>query len=443
MGQQRWSVQQVAALAPDPQVAAAARRLSSLRTWSDLGCTTSLVWGRCQGSGKAPYQVTVDLEEPAFRCSCPSRKFPCKHGVALLLLYVEHGDAIGEVRDEASGFAGEWAAERAQRHERARARASRDAGGVADPDAQARRRAQREAAMEDGLGDLRRWLGDLVRQGLAAARHQPYGAWDAMAARLVDAQVPGLAERVRAAAGDALVRADWAEHLLAEAGRWDLAARAWPRRDELAPEVQADLRAYLGWGLRPEDRAHAERIGDDWVVAGVRQGADARLQSQRTWLWGRTTDRWAVVLDFAAAGGSLQVAQPVGAVVHDELLLHAGTEPRRAELSGRHVVVAGAVAAPRAGSVADALARVSAALAANVWRDRLAVALGPVEVVGTPGSWWLEDQRGDRLPLAPGAEPWALLAGSGGAPAMIVAEWEAGTVHPMTLVVDGGAVVSL
>ena len=82
MAAQRWTTQQVAALAPDPKVAAAARGLTSLRTWSELGCTDSLLWGKCQGSGKSPYQVTVDLTEPAFKCSCPSRKFPCKHGVA-------------------------------------------------------------------------------------------------------------------------------------------------------------------------------------------------------------------------------------------------------------------------------------------------------------------------------------------------------------------------
>jgi uncharacterized Zn finger protein len=27
--------------------------------------------------------VSVDLSGPAFRCTCPSRKFPCKHGLAL------------------------------------------------------------------------------------------------------------------------------------------------------------------------------------------------------------------------------------------------------------------------------------------------------------------------------------------------------------------------
>lgn len=78
MPEQRWTTQQVVALAPDAASVSAARRLTNLRTWSELGCTESLLWGKCQGSAKAPYQVTVDLTEPAFKCTCPSRKFPCK-----------------------------------------------------------------------------------------------------------------------------------------------------------------------------------------------------------------------------------------------------------------------------------------------------------------------------------------------------------------------------
>ena len=43
---------------------------------------------QCQGSGKNPYEVSCDLAEPSTpvgRCNCPSRKFPCKHSVGLML----------------------------------------------------------------------------------------------------------------------------------------------------------------------------------------------------------------------------------------------------------------------------------------------------------------------------------------------------------------------
>ena len=68
-----------------------------------------------------------------------------------------------------------------------------------DPAARAKRLEQRLARMDAGVEDFRLWLADLVRGGLAAARTQPYSYWDTAAARLVDAQLPALAERVREA----------------------------------------------------------------------------------------------------------------------------------------------------------------------------------------------------------------------------------------------------
>ncbi|HYQ31732.1 MAG TPA: SWIM zinc finger family protein, partial [Lapillicoccus sp.] len=75
----RWSADQVLALAPDPSSQGAGRALSTPTPWSGIGSFDSLVWGLCRGSGSRPYQTVVDLDGPAYRCSCPSRKFPCKH----------------------------------------------------------------------------------------------------------------------------------------------------------------------------------------------------------------------------------------------------------------------------------------------------------------------------------------------------------------------------
>src|SRR5260370_16653631 len=77
---------QVAGLAPDAGSLTAGRGLASERRWSGLGQNGRAVWGLCHGSGSKPYQTQADLSGPAFRCSCPSRKFPCKHALGLLLL---------------------------------------------------------------------------------------------------------------------------------------------------------------------------------------------------------------------------------------------------------------------------------------------------------------------------------------------------------------------
>ena len=37
-------------------------------------------FGECQGSGSKPYLCSADFsvrETPVYRCSCPSRQFPC------------------------------------------------------------------------------------------------------------------------------------------------------------------------------------------------------------------------------------------------------------------------------------------------------------------------------------------------------------------------------
>jgi hypothetical protein len=442
-------VERVLGLAPDAASVRAARGLARPATWSEVGCTESLVFGRCQGSGREPYQVTVDLTEPAFRCTCPSRKHPCKHGLALLLLWAEHGDAVGEVTaaGEVAGFADEWQRDRAERAARTEARRTRAAAAPADPEAQARRQAQREAAMTAGLDELERALADLVRGGLAGARRQPYAFWDGMAARLVDAQVPALAERVRDVGGLIAGREDWPDVLLAEMGRWQLAIRAWHRRADLDRATHADLRVALGWPWRADEVAAFPRVDDRWVVAGVARAEDDRIASQRTWLWGEATGRWAVVLDFAAAGAALRVPQVVGSVVADAVTAHPGTGPVRVAFSGEERVVATGAAPPGLG-IDAALDALVAGLASNPWRARMPLALAgvvPVAEEGPAGAgpagagpaggdrWWLVDPDGARLPLAAGVDPWPLLARSAGAPVDLVVEWADGAVHPLAL----------
>jgi hypothetical protein len=79
--------QQVLALAPDDASAKAAQGLVKPAKWVTLGAFEGGLWGECQGSGAKPYQVLVDANGLGAKCSCPSRKFPCKHGLALMLMF--------------------------------------------------------------------------------------------------------------------------------------------------------------------------------------------------------------------------------------------------------------------------------------------------------------------------------------------------------------------
>ena len=106
---------EVWALSPDAASSKAAKGLQSLSKWPNTGSNDAAVWGECQGSGSKPYQTQVDLSGPAFKCSCPSRKFPCKHGLALMLLR-----AAGQVADggEQPEWVNAWLGGRAEKAEK-------------------------------------------------------------------------------------------------------------------------------------------------------------------------------------------------------------------------------------------------------------------------------------------------------------------------------------
>lgn len=47
----------------------------------------TILFGECKGSGKDPYRCSADFAvegNPVFRCSCPSRQFPCKHILGMM-----------------------------------------------------------------------------------------------------------------------------------------------------------------------------------------------------------------------------------------------------------------------------------------------------------------------------------------------------------------------
>jgi hypothetical protein len=435
----RWTRSQVEAFAPDARSVAAARKLARPGPWSDTGSTDSLLWGKCQGSGATPYQVSVDLTGPAAKCSCPSRKFPCKHGIALLLLWSD-GDGVIPDADDAAGFASDWAQGRAdQAAQRTAKRAARRAGEEpADPEARDKRLARRIDLMTRALEDLELWLGDLYRQGAAAAKTRGYAFWDDAASRLVDGQVPSLAERVREMPS-LLVRPDWADAFVVETGRWFLAARSWARRQSLDEVDLANLRTYLGWSFNQDEVRATPPIDDRWIVEGVHRSDDGRLQAQRTWLRGERSDQRVVVLDFASVGGSLGIAHVVGSVIGTPLHLYPGSGVRRG------LFATDPTATPATGGLGPVtghdglVARWAEQLAANPFELRLPVTVtGRCHVVDDQVS--LVDEAGRVLPLITGEDQWSLLATVGPDVTTMFGELEDSALRPLTVAVAGEVV---
>lgn len=81
--------QQILSLAPNPAAAANGRKISKSGGFVRLykSADDTFFMGECKGSGKNPYVTSadyIDPSKPVFRCSCPSRQFPCKHSLGLM-----------------------------------------------------------------------------------------------------------------------------------------------------------------------------------------------------------------------------------------------------------------------------------------------------------------------------------------------------------------------
>ena len=437
-----WSIEQVVAVAPTPARFAAADAIATPAHWVAVGADETAVWGRCRGSGREPYDTMVDHRHVAWRCSCPSRSHPCKHALALLIMWVK-----GQV-PEAGAPAGvrAWVEGHARRHgpDATAATGTQEAGSTAHPPADdtgseppgrpppdlERQRDERVARLRAGLVELDRWLDDRMRTGLADPALARYATWDDLAARLVDARAGALANRVRRLAGVVGARPDWHEVVLAELGVLHLLAVAGQRVPELPGGLADAVATACGWQVRQADVLAGVPETDTWIVAGRSDTREDRIEVRRTWLRGRETGRWAMVLSFAAYRQALDTSLVVGDALPADLHRYPGGS-WRALLGARHGGVTHPVAPP-ATDVRGACEELGAALAREPWLDRVPVTLRATPTRQGP-RWLLTDDHGS-LAIAEHAPSLAtVLAASAGAPVTLTVEWTTDGVVPLTV----------
>jgi hypothetical protein len=421
-----WTTEQIQALAPDTSSWSAARGIAASGKWESRGRADgppASLFGLAKGSGSKPYQACVDLDAPAYRCSCPSRKFPCKHALGLLLAW-----SAGGV-DEAvmPAWVTEWHESRADRAAKADAKRAAVASGEPPTEAQlkaaAKRAAQRDDRVGAGVAELGQWLDDQVRDGIAGLHRAGYQHFDRVAARLVDAQAPGLAREVRALAGVAASGAGWDARLLSALGGLRLLTRAYERLDALPPDLADTVRAHVGFTVATDQVMAGPRERDRWQILGSRDESEDRLTTRRTWLLGRDTGRHALILAFAAPGQVLSADLVVGTMVDADLCFFPGAAPLRAVVAHKHAPAEPVGAPAPATGVAGVLDAYATALAADPWLPAWPAALRGVLVPGSP--WHLVDAAGDALPIREGGRDlWPLVAEAAGRPAVYAGEWD-------------------
>jgi len=354
---------QITAIVPDAASLKAGRDLGTPRKWESIGGDEEVLWGLAMGSGKEPYQTRVRLGDLASKCSCPSRKFPCKHAIGLMFLVT--GQPAALTQKERPPWVVEWLDAHAEREQKAVVRAGEKESKPVDEKAAAKRRSQKENRVADGVQLLQKSILDLTREGLASGNARDATAWENLAKRMVDSQVPGLAGVLRHVADTVLRDPDVDRELPFELGRLHLLLRTFSSEQAQGDLLRAEILSQLGVRAGSEAGEKGEVIEDQWFVAGRTVEERDRLITSSSWLLGEKSRRWGRVLRFAPVMQAMVDPWPLGSTIHASLKFQAGLYPVRAVPESDGIPTMSRTPPAHEADLESLLGRFSSALATN------------------------------------------------------------------------------
>ncbi|MCI7766387.1 MAG: SWIM zinc finger family protein [Oscillospiraceae bacterium] len=174
-------------LAPNAAAVANGKKISSSGDFISLSKTEddTLIFGECMGSGKNPYHTSADFsgDAPVFRCSCPSRQFPCKHSLALMYEWLaKKSFSVSEIPDDL-----------AQKREKATKRAEK----AAMPSEKKKAPKQNKSAAEkklkkqaEGLELAEKFVTDMFTRGISSVSRVSAEQYKSLAKQLGDYYLP-------------------------------------------------------------------------------------------------------------------------------------------------------------------------------------------------------------------------------------------------------------
>lgn len=416
-----FTTEQVLKMAPDDASAKAGQQLAVESKWVLKAVGGNVVWGECQGSGKSPYKTMMDIANIAFKCSCPSRKFPCKHSLGLLLLYTRQPDCFTTNAEMPTDVA-EWLQKRQVKAENKGEKKEE----VVDEAARQKRIEAREKKINAGIGELRYWLQDVVRAGIVNVPKDGYNFNRNITARMVDAQAGGLAAQLRMINKINFYKEGWQLGLLKRLSKIYLLTDAYTRKDNLPASLKDDVLSLIGWTTPKEELMQKEAVQDSWTVLSIIVTDEDKLRTEHIWLYGQQTNRFALLLNFYGGNQTPEHHLVFSSVINAELVYFPGSFPLRAIIKSQQSTVInkaiGLSANKNTQSVYDGITDV---LSKNPFVEQLPFFVGDALICYNESEWFLKDNDNKALPLANIEEEcWSMLAFSKGNPVSVFGVYE-------------------
>ncbi|MCG7530747.1 SWIM zinc finger family protein [Psychrobium sp. MM17-31] len=411
------SLETIQELAPDQASLNAAKKLLKPAKWPVLEQAPAIntIWGECQGSGSKPYYTVADVVEHGYKCTCPSRKFPCKHVLALLWQFsdAQHGFADAEPPQ----WVHDWLGRRKRKPtagsvEATKPTVAKDIGAITQeakplsPEelakkeaAQAKRAASNKAktdtSISEGLVEFQQWLDDQLLNGVTTFIKEVNERCRRIASRLVDAKATNFAARVdelpaKVMAADAAVQA---EMVYQELGKLAMLSEAWftdcndvdvrraVAKSETREQIISDEKALRITGIWQTVGEHIESRKDGLIAhAKWLINVDGRYQEP------------ALLLDFyPASAGRKEMISSIDRLIEGELIFYPARQPLRAVL-GEYQVITHASETPSY-QISTHQAAFQRYLASSPWLESFPVLIGAGRIAQSEsGDYWWSDQ---------------------------------------------------
>ena len=321
------TLDQVESLAPDSGTLNRAKKIAKPGNYDQPSGNDRALWGDALGSSH--YRTMIDFSGPAYKCSCPVNRMPCKHAMGLMVLAAQQPEAINQ--QEPPEDVATWLAKRDATQ---KAKASKQSGEVKDPKAQARRAEQRAKNVDKGLNELKRFLEDTIRIGLAESAKRTDDVWDQMQKRLVDAQARGLSRYLDWIRQEMGQGANWTDRVFRALVRLHALVAAYENRDQLPKAFVEDVRERIGWAKSKEAILQEAPVAGPWFVLNQGIKYESGLYTQSIWLMQQTTGQFALVLNFGNdfSREALQGGYQNGALMPGNAFYYSQWSPQRALL---------------------------------------------------------------------------------------------------------------
>ena len=399
------------------------QKLSKASYWKAWSKKGAYIWANFKGKSIQSYQTFIELSDPInFKCNCSSRQKPCKHGLALLLLYQDNQEAFKQTEDFPKPLI-QWI------------KAKKDTGTIADPNyltqklakanqAKSANRQKRIDQMIAGSFHIQDWLLDILKRGLAQLEGQPEEFWSSIVARAVDHKLGGLTFYINELSDLVHENDQWADIIPLKIAWLNQVLIGFQNFDLWNPDWQKELLRIGGVTTKSDELEELAEIDDDWAVLHleITEAANGGY-FRKCWLIGKKTNSLGYLMEFNFREPKFSPLPQIGRWFSAEVVFYPGPTPLRLRIRSFGNALLNVKDLPGLDHFKSLNIFYQQNLKNNPWLLEL-----PIIVHGVIPKYkdkaFLIDNQGARIDLGQADEYWwKLMAISGGTPLAIFAIW--------------------